>query len=305
MAIESWMLTQRQGLSLETKIALSKLRIREWYEHWGGNVSVSFSGGLDSTVLLHIVRGIYCDVPAIFCDTGLEYPEVKDFIRTIPNVTWLKPKLNFRQVIEKYGYPVINKNVAMGLDRYRNTTSLVQKELRLYGGIVPSSGKYHPPDIPKKYHYLVNAPFKISERCCDVMKKSPAHVYERATGKKTFLGTMAIDSNLRTRSYYVNGCNAFELTHPHSAPLSFWLREDILEYIKVNNLTYSRIYDMGETHTGCIFCMFGVHMEKGKNRFQRMEINHPKLYEYCMGELELNTVMDFIGADYENRLEYI
>ena len=35
---------------------LAKRRIMEWYDYWDGQVYVSFSGGMDSTVLLALVR---------------------------------------------------------------------------------------------------------------------------------------------------------------------------------------------------------------------------------------------------------
>src|SRR5690606_30125947 len=98
-----------QSLPLKYKSMISLERIREWYEYWDGQVYVSFSGGKDSTVLLHIVRQLYPEVPAVFCDTHLEYPEVREFALSQPNVIKLTPKLTFRQVIEKYGYPVISK----------------------------------------------------------------------------------------------------------------------------------------------------------------------------------------------------
>jgi len=75
---ELWQLRQMQSLPLEAKIIKSQMRIREWYEHWSGDVYVAFSGGKDSTVLLHLTRQLYPDVPAVFCDTGLEFPEIKE-----------------------------------------------------------------------------------------------------------------------------------------------------------------------------------------------------------------------------------
>ena len=103
----------RQALPLEQKVLMTKQRIREWVNYYGlEGVYVSFSGGKDSTVLLHIARSIYPDIKALFVDTGLEYPEIRDFVKTFDNVDIVKPRLNFKQVIEKYGYPFISKEVS-------------------------------------------------------------------------------------------------------------------------------------------------------------------------------------------------
>jgi len=88
-------LKQRQSLPLEAKVAMSKKRIREWYEYWNGQVYVSFSGGKDSTVLLSLVRDLYPNVLAVFYNTGLEYPEVQTFISQTDNVKWIMPNVSF------------------------------------------------------------------------------------------------------------------------------------------------------------------------------------------------------------------
>lgn len=94
-----------QGWSLERKIQVTQTRIIEWYQHWEGKVYVSFSGGKDSTVLLDLARRIYPDIEAVYVDTGLEYPEIRSFVKTKDNIDWIRPKIPFNQVIEKYGYP--------------------------------------------------------------------------------------------------------------------------------------------------------------------------------------------------------
>ena len=116
-------LRQMQSLPLEAKIAMSQRRIKEWYDYWEGQVYVGFSGGKDSTVLKHIVDntpGVY-NVPAAFANTGLEYPEIQKFVREVkvgkydcfnPDVEILRPEMRFDEVIKKYGYPVISKEVA-------------------------------------------------------------------------------------------------------------------------------------------------------------------------------------------------
>lgn len=105
-------LEEMQHLPLQRKIQITTARIIEWYQHYDGKVYVAFSGGKDSTVLLDIVRRIYPDVPAVFSDTGLEFPEVREFVKSCENVTIVRPEMNFRKVIEVYGYPVISKRVA-------------------------------------------------------------------------------------------------------------------------------------------------------------------------------------------------
>ena len=72
----------------------------------------SFSGGKDSTVLLHIAREMYPNIKAVFCDTGLEYPEIRKFVKTFDNVDKVRPKMGFRKVCEKYGFPIISKEVS-------------------------------------------------------------------------------------------------------------------------------------------------------------------------------------------------
>ena len=295
--MEHWQLKQRQGLPLEVKIEMSKKKIREFYDHYHGDVYVSFSGGKDSTVLLDLVRSIYPKVPAVFVDTGLEYPEIKEFVRSIDNVTWLRPKMSFKEVLEKYGYPVVSKVNALKI-RQAQTLPVGSKSHTLRTLGIKSDGvKSKIGEIPKKWKFLIGASFKVSERCCDVIKKKPIKEFNKKTGKYPYVGQMAADSNNRQKVYLKNGCNSFD-NNVQSNPLGFWLEQDVWDYIKKFNLPYSSIYDTGVKRTGCMFCMFGVHLEKTPNRFQRMAKTHPKLYDYCINKLGCGKVLDYIGVDY-------
>lgn len=293
-----------QSLPLEQKIEMTAERIDGWYQHYDGNVAVSFSGGKDSTVLLDIARNHWRghkDIEAVYVDTGLEYPEIRQFVKTFDNVTILRPKMRFDKVIKTYGYPIISKEVAMIIYYARaggTTGSYCMKKL---DGELLYKGKPSPYNCTK-WKPLLNTDFKISDKCCNIMKKQPTHEYSVRTGKKLMLATLAVESRLREQKWLQHGCNGFDMKYPKSTPMAFWTEQDVLEYIYKNNLPIAEPYGevivtecqltfdgeqckyatTGCDRTGCMFCGFGAHLEKGETRFQRDKKTHPKQYDYYM-----------------------
>ena len=191
----------------------------------------------------------------------------------------------------------------------------------------------------EKYKFLLEAPFEISNRCCNVMKKDPTHRYSRETGRKAITAQMACESRLRTQKWLQSGCNGFELKIPISNPMSFWLEQDVLQYIKKYNLPIASVYgeivtDYGEEcegqidicelgladdtrplkttgckRTGCMFCLYGCHLEKSPNRLERMKITHPKQYDFIMrpkekGGLNYKEVIDWINEHGNMDIKY-
>ena len=350
-------LKQMQSLPLEAKIIMTQQRIRQWYEYWDGMVYVTFSGGKDSTVLKHIVDGMYDDVPAVFVNTGLEYPEIQRFVKEIKsgkyscfnsNVEIVRPEMRFDEVIKKYGYPVVSKEVS-GVVSYvkkeKPVETLTTRAAKLNGELVDKNGNKSRFNCDK-WKFLLDAPFDVSEKCCAVMKKKPSRQYAKDTGRKAIIGTLACESRLRHSAWIKHGCNAFSKNNPSSQPISFWTEQDILHYIKKYNVPYCPVYGdivvkpysdavpenqvnlidylgcyeeedelttTGCHRTGCIFCMFGCHLEKEPNRFQRLKETHSRQWEYCIkgGEmvdgkwqpskegLGLGKVLDYIGVKYE------
>lgn len=319
-----------QALPLDIKIAKTKLRIEEFVRHYSSDgVYISFSGGVDSTVLAHLVRSLYPEIPLVFSDTGLEFPELKEFVKTFNNVVTVRPKKSFKQVITECGYPVISKKVSRALKDLQNPTLKNIRVRNLYLTGITSEGKTcKSRKLANKYLYLVDAPFKISNRCCDLMKKEPLHRYEKDTCRRPFIGTQAEESKDRTDAYLKNGC--INWNKESCSPLGFWTKSDILQYIKENNLRYCSVYGeikeslsldgkkeyitTGETRTGCIYCPFGANKEKGdRRRFIRLSKTHPQLFNYCIsgGKFDKNGlwgpsskglgfgyVLDYIGVEY-------
>lgn len=279
---------QKQSLPLEAKEIMAEERIRQWITFTDNNMYVAYSGGKDSTVLGHLVRRISPSTPFVFTNTGLEFPEIVKFVRQQKNVIWLRPKMRYKDVIQKYGYPVISKVQALYIHQIRETKSEKLRNYRLNGFPNGPTGK-----ISEKWKYLLDAPFKISEKCCEVMKEAPRRRFEKESGLLPIVGIMASDGKNRENLIMRGGCNAYGAKNPSSRPLAMWTEADIWQYIKKYDVPYSPIYDMGYTRTGCMFCLFGLHLEMrhGEHRFERMRRTHPKLHDYCMNTLGLKEVM--------------
>lgn len=351
-------LRQMQSLSLSSKIQMTRRRIKAWIDEFSEDgVYVSFSGGKDSTVLLDIVRKDYPGVKAVFVDTGLEYPEIRDFVRLFDNVEWIRTKKNFKQVIDEYGYPFISKEVSRHvsdarkyLKKLHEQKSKFLKEPVSYKILMGTfqhkqngipTGEYSKMYNRSKYKFFLDAPFEISSKCCDVMKKAPVHEYERKTGRKPITAQMACESRLRTKNWLENGCNGFDMKSPISNPMAFWTEQDVLQYIYINKLDIASVYgevvidyeadgqvegqlslaDYGICdsvpalkttrckRTGCMFCGYGCHLEKSPNRFEQMKETHPKQYDYIMrssaeGGLNYKEVIDWINENGNINIRY-
>lgn len=323
--LQSWKILRRyqdlqafRSLPLHEKIELSLDRINEWGEHWGWDrVAVSYSGGKESSVLLWLVRQIKPDAVGIFSNTGLEYPEVVRIVKATPNVHIVRPRMPFHEVIKNYGYPMISKKVARGIKILKYPTGKNQNIIRLYDhGINRFGEKVNGFQVSKRWKFLIKAPFDISDKCCEIMKKEPMHRASKELGGLVqYIGTMASDSKGREKTYLRYGCNAFDMKTPRSTPMGFWTEQDVLECIQTHQIPFASVYGKiyrdrftgeyntsGVHRTGCVFCGFGLHLDEGEmNRFQRMHGTHPKLWDYCMNKLGLGDILSYIKRNCPDR----
>jgi len=292
----TYLLGLRQKMPLDLKIQYTVNRIKWFLQQQTMSSSIMFSGGIDSMVLLHIARK-YVDpnIPAVFSNTGVEFPEIVKFVKTTPNVKILKPQMSYRDVLLKHGYPVVSKQVARFLWDIRNASDRNKNTVKLRMEGVNSKGEIsNTMKLPQKWHYLIRAPFKISHRCCDCLKKQ---VMARIT-MLPIIGTMASDSQNRRRDYLINGCNIYDGQHVQCRPLSFWTTSNVWDYIHSENIPYCEIYDAGYMHTGCVSCGFGVHLEKGENRFQMLYRTHPSLWDAHINHYGWGNVLSYMNIPF-------
>lgn len=329
-----------QSLPLDRKIQLTKTRLIEWYQAHDNQCYVSFSGGKDSTVLSDITAQVCkvlgCKLTLWFSDTGLEYPEVKQHVKDFAE--WLRKKyeievdlvvdfpkdkngkrITFKQVIEEYGYPLVTKNVAQVIHRMQKYGAINKRTGQessasrlLNDKVLMKNGKVSK-FCCSKWKFLTEADFKISNECCDIMKKTPAKKFNKESGLRPILGTMASESARRKQIWIERGCNIYDAKEPSCRPISFWTEQDVLAYISTNAIPIPSVYGevifdtekkklvtTGLERSGCIFCGFGAHIEQRPNRFERLKETHPQLYDYCMrpadrGGLNLDHVLTFAG----------
>ena len=299
----------------ELKPSFSMYRVYEWHRHWYGNVYVSFSGGLDSTVLAYIVCLAYRKykldgtIPLVFSDTGTEFPEIRKFVHVYTE--WLqkqfpdldirleviRPKHSFKWVMENKGFPITSKESAGKIRKLRH--GQLGERYRNYLLHGDERGKFGM--LAKKWQYLTDTETikeDISEQCCDVLKKEPFRRYVKETGRQPFIGITQDESFRRENQYNHTGCNVYDGHTIKSQPLGFWPKDEIIRYVAENNIPICSVYGeakqdpcgnwvlTGEQRTGCCVCGFGCHLEQEPNRFQRLRASenqsHRKICEFAM-----------------------
>ena len=283
-----------QALPLEVKVKKTKQRIQEWIDYYGlGNVYVSVSGGKDSQVLLHIAKQVDPNITGLFINTGLEFNSVRRKGEELADIV-IRPEMMFVDVLKTYGYPVISKQVSQCVEEARlglkHGDGRYQYRIDAFNGTLLDKNGNKSSYQYQKYKPLLYAPFRISHKCCNIMKKRPAHKFSTQTGKKGIIGAMATESVLRSQRWVKYGCNAFEARYPSSHPLSFWTEQDILEYAERNELELAEVYGeikhyndvyslTGEKRTGCTFCLFGAHIDGRMARLREIDKNK---YDFVM-----------------------
>lgn len=331
-------LQERIKLPLFDKIQWAIERYIDYFEAYDGMVYIGFSGGKDSQVLAHIIDSLHDGKfdkylrfeyvtlkkklikpnnkpPKVFCDTKLEFPELRKHVITFDNVIILRPAKMYKDVVKEHGFAIGSKKISRMITDLRNPTSKNEASRNLYlTGLKRDGTKSSVFKLSKKWHKLIDAPFEVSNKCCDYFKKMPFKEYEKKTKRKPIAGTMTEESEFRRVSYLKTGCNNFG-DKPMSKPISIWTEKDIWAFAEQENIKFCEVYYEralgggltipGETQTGCVICCFGITEEPKNrlNRIQRLSLTHPKMHNFFVNEAGLKEVLSYIDVDYEVSLD--
>jgi 3'-phosphoadenosine 5'-phosphosulfate sulfotransferase (PAPS reductase)/FAD synthetase len=298
----NWTLDQKIFHLLET--------VDVYYHKFNGGVYLNFSGGKDSTVLKFFIdrwceMNGYSKIKCLFNNTTNEHKQILDFVKTFGDeVIWTRPRMTFAETLQKYGYPVVSKQTARFIDRYRKTKSEAMKLFYKFG--INKDGSKSAFKIAKKWHYLLDEDFLTTDKCCDVLKKEPIKKFEKETGLKPINGVMTSESNQRKMRYLKNGgCISWKEGKEICSPLSLFTEDNIWECIDKFNIEicpiyYDQIIDgelvTGEKRTGCAWCLFGLHCEsKDDNRISRLAKREPNRYKSMMDKMGYRKVLEALG----------
>lgn len=339
---EEWELKTMMSFSLKEKEQYAMCAISNYLEKYGVNgVYCSFSGGLDSTVLRHLINKVTggCNVESVYLDTWLEDPRVREYVLSHSNVTRIRPEIGMKQIITAYGWCFPSKDISEAIHAYRQGKEwavLKLNGLDREGNFSKFRQQY------KKFLPIADWDIKISSYCGFIQKEKPAMKYEKETGKHPFLGLRAEESERRKKAYLRTGSNSFDTRYvyneetdqyeekivkrPVSKPLSIWTKQDILNYFLKEKIkpapSYGTIHTVGtvpgqlnfygeeafgkltcsgDERTGCLFCPVGCHIDNFK-KFKNVKKYNHKFYEYCMEELDEKRLLKYVQKTYGGEL---
>jgi 3'-phosphoadenosine 5'-phosphosulfate sulfotransferase (PAPS reductase)/FAD synthetase len=168
--------------------------------------------------------------------------------------------MNYWWCVDQYGWPLLGKAFSklkahrINIDCFLKYSQSMSEDEKLLA------------------YYEILREVKISQACCDILKKQPSEKLQVELDVDViFKGLMAAESRSRQTNFISRGY-LFESSRPHLGddsfyhcnPLSIWTDDDIWAYIRKYNVPYSPLYDMGWTdqsgihhkipRNGCMGC---------------------------------------------------
>lgn len=257
MALHSY---NRMGLDAKVRYAQ---RLIERALETAERPMVAWSGGKDSTLLLHLVRQYKPDVIVGFNNTGVEFPETTRFVKRMHNewnlnlhITRPEPGKSFWWCVEQFGFPLLGKDFA------RKTPAAWATD---------------------RQRKVMNSDVRVATNCCWHLKEKPAIDLQRELGVDLiFLGIMASESNRRRLTWGKYGDFRWNQKEKlwKVLPLSVWLEQDAWQYHEQHDVPMCELYAKGHKRNGCWPC--GMNIGFAGNHLATLRQTHPKLWRFLM-----------------------
>lgn len=196
-------------------------------------------------------------------------------------------RMGYWWCVDQYGWPLLGKSWSKLSARRINVDTFLRM----------SESQSEDPKLLAYYEVLRKA--KISQHCCNVLKKEPAErVQEALRVDLIFKGLMASESRTRainflTRGHLFEGAERKYLDgRPfyHCQPMATWTDADVWEYIRHYEVQYASLYDMtfmardGSTQrvkrNGCMGCATDLQFED--NHLFVLRQTHPRAWRALM-----------------------
>lgn len=276
-------------LPLDEKIKSSTAILDEVFSRHKNPV-VYWSGGKDSTVVLHQVLQYDKNIPVIFNDSLIEFPETYEFIEKLAN-DWkinlhiTKPDTNLWEIGKKYGWPILGKNISSNVERARRTGNF-RKQLSKLEVDLAKNG------------------LNISTKCSVLLREEPAKKLEKELEVDVkIIGLRADESRARVRLWVDHGSHYYVKQYFNkkegmwkASPITIWTDDDIWEYHKKFNIPYARLYDMGYPRNGCWPCAMAIR----NGQLERLYNNHYELYKKLILDTPMGNELMRVQSFYKN-----
>ena len=303
-------------LPLEMKIEDAMHRIKDLYDKCGNDLILSFSGGKDSTIVAELVKMAQQKfnlkpISFVFANTRLEYDTIVDFVKKynygINKLEILTPTKPFSQILRDYGKPAMSKIKSDFLGTYQN---VIRKKESIYDTkrtyeLVTGKQKNNPTEPTRQklanvhFNFLnERLEYKISSKCCDILKKKPFYDYYKENGTKGyFTGIRISEGGVRSEVY--DSCTSTKVVNGiemiNKMPIFDWNDNDVEEFIKIYNIEVSEAYTKyGLDRTGCAGCPFAKEIDTNLFAMNKYE---PKKYKAWTSDKWLRKVYMDLGVE--------
>lgn len=204
------------ALPFADKLAMTLEIIEHHVFEFPDQAAVSFSGGKDSTLVLAMVRQRRPNIPVVYNDTGVEYPETRKFVAELAaawqlNLIITHPKKTFWQCAAQYGFPNGTKG----------------------GSGTPTSHccyflKEHP------MHEVIRA-------------HSWQGIYDGVTAVESRSRMFMADQ--KGTCYHFKRWNVCKIH-----PILYWTEQEVFDYMAREKIPLNPLYAKGARRVGCMAC---------------------------------------------------